>query len=207
MLSALSAAAIIIGAVCVPGARWPGCLSLRPLVWIGHHLLWRLPVALPGLRLPRRRPDRPRPASPCWPSASPATFALAAASYYLVERPVMYGTFWRSLKAIGPATALMVATVAVVVVGHRGAGHRRRCASTGSGCRCRTHARRSWWCWGTARPNPRLSHWPPPRRPAPRWSTAASSGAAWPSAPSVEHPAAAPSWPCSPPATRPTADR
>ena len=45
------------------------------------------------------------------------TFALAAASYYLVERPVMYGTFWRSLKAITPSIALMVATVAVVVVG------------------------------------------------------------------------------------------
>ena len=45
------------------------------------------------------------------------TFALAALSYYLVERPVMYGTFWRSLKAITPSIALMVATVAVIVVG------------------------------------------------------------------------------------------
>ena len=48
---------------------------------------------------------------------SACTFALAAASYYLVERPVMYGTFWRSLKAAVPAIVLMVGTVAVVVAG------------------------------------------------------------------------------------------
>ncbi len=44
-----------------------------------------------------------------------ATFALAAASYYLVERPVMEGVFWRSLKAAGPALAAMGATVVVVI--------------------------------------------------------------------------------------------
>jgi hypothetical protein len=46
-----------------------------------------------------------------------ATFALAAASFYLVERPVMYGTFWRQLKAAVPAAGLIVATVAVVIAG------------------------------------------------------------------------------------------
>ncbi|HEY4928822.1 MAG TPA: SGNH hydrolase domain-containing protein, partial [Acidimicrobiales bacterium] len=38
-------------------------------------------------------------------------------SYYLVERPVMEGVFWRRLTAAGPALAAMGATVAVVVVG------------------------------------------------------------------------------------------
>jgi peptidoglycan/LPS O-acetylase OafA/YrhL len=116
MLSALSAAAIIIGAVCVPGGLIARFLSLRQLVWLGTvsygAYLWHYPVfiyldaartGLTGISLLVVR--------------FATTFALAAASYYLVERPVMYGVFWRSLKAVGPAAALMVATVAVVVVG------------------------------------------------------------------------------------------
>ena len=74
------------------------------------------------------------------------TFALAALSYYLVERPVMYGTFWRSIKAITPSIALTVATVAVIVVGtlapataavqvHRFLGPTSIEASTGGGAR------------------------------------------------------------------------
>ena len=43
------------------------------------------------------------------------TFVLAGLSYYLVERPVMEGTFWRSLKALAPAVVLMTVTVVVVV--------------------------------------------------------------------------------------------
>jgi hypothetical protein len=43
------------------------------------------------------------------------TFALAATSYYLVERPVLYGTFWRSVTAIGPAAVAGLVTVAVIV--------------------------------------------------------------------------------------------
>ena len=115
-LSALSAAAIIIGAVCVPRGPIAGVLSLPALVWLGTisygAYLWHYPVfvyldtartGLVGLPLLTIR--------------FATTFGLAAASYYLVERPVMYGTFWRSLKAVGPATALLVATVAVVVAG------------------------------------------------------------------------------------------
>ena len=45
------------------------------------------------------------------------TFALAAVSFYLVERPVMEGTFWRSLRAVGPAVALTAVTVVVIVAG------------------------------------------------------------------------------------------
>ena len=99
-----------------PAARSPPRLSLRPLVWIGTisygAYLWHYPVFVymdsartgaSGLSLLAIR--------------SACTFALAAASYYLVERPVMYGTFWRSLKAAVPAIVLMVGTVAVVVAG------------------------------------------------------------------------------------------
>jgi hypothetical protein len=45
------------------------------------------------------------------------TFGLAAASWYLVERPVMEGRFWRSVQAVGPAVVALGVTVAVVVVG------------------------------------------------------------------------------------------
>jgi peptidoglycan/LPS O-acetylase OafA/YrhL len=116
MLSALSAAAIITAAVCVPSGVIARGLSLRPLVWVGTisygAYLWHYPVfvylnadqtGLNGLWLLALR--------------FASTFALAAASYYLVERPIMYGTFWRSIKALGPSLVLMGGTVAVIVVG------------------------------------------------------------------------------------------
>jgi peptidoglycan/LPS O-acetylase OafA/YrhL len=116
MLSALSAAAIIIGAVCAPTGVIARLLSLRALVWLGTisygAYLWHYPVYV---YLDAQRAH----VGGLWLLAVrfAATFALAATSYYLVERPVMYGTFWRSLKAITPSAALMAATVAVIVVG------------------------------------------------------------------------------------------
>jgi peptidoglycan/LPS O-acetylase OafA/YrhL len=116
MLSALSAAAIITAAICVPSGVIALVLSQRPLVWLGTisygAYLWHYPVFVyldaeqTGL-------------SGFWLLAArfACTFALAAASYYLVERPVMYGTFWRSVKAIGPSLVLMGGTVAVIFVG------------------------------------------------------------------------------------------
>jgi len=116
MLSALSAAAIIIGAVCVPDGVIARALSLRPLVWLGTisygAYLWHFPVyayldaartGLSGNSLLAVR--------------FATTLALATVSFYLVERPVMYETFWRSVKAIAPSLALMVGTVAVIVAG------------------------------------------------------------------------------------------
>ncbi len=120
LCSALSAAALITGAVCVARGPIANALSLRPLVWMGTvsygAYLWHFPVSLEldsartgtsgvtllGLRVA-------------------ATFTLAALSYYLVERPVMEGVFWRSLKAAGPAIACLGATVVVVVAGTGGA--------------------------------------------------------------------------------------
>ena len=112
LLSALSAAALITGAVCVAGGPVATVLSLRPLVWMGTvsygAYLWHFPVSieldtartgLGGLSLLAVRVA--------------ATFALAAASYYLVERPVMEGVFWRTLTAALPGRG-------------RPRGHRRR---------------------------------------------------------------------------------
>jgi peptidoglycan/LPS O-acetylase OafA/YrhL len=115
-LSALSAAAMILAAVCAPGKAIARFLSLRLLVWIGTIsyglYLWHYPVfvfvdseqtGLNGMWLLALR--------------FATTFALATASYYLVERPIIYGTFWRSIKAVGPSLAAMAAAVVVVVAG------------------------------------------------------------------------------------------
>ena len=115
LLSALSAAAIILGAVCVPLGPVARVLSLRVLVWIGTvsygAYLWHFPVAI-AVDPARTGLDGATLAAVRFA----VTFALAAASFYLVERPVMFGTFWRSVRAAVPAVILVGATVTVVVV-------------------------------------------------------------------------------------------
>jgi peptidoglycan/LPS O-acetylase OafA/YrhL len=114
LLSALSAAAIIIAAVCVPDGPIASVLSLRPLVWLGTisygAYLWHYPVFiyLDGARTGAR-------GSALLAIRFAVTIVLATLSFYLVERPVMVGTFWRSLRAAIPAIALMAGTVSVVI--------------------------------------------------------------------------------------------
>jgi len=119
LLSALSAAAIILGAVCVAGGPIARILSVRPLVWMGTvsygAYLWHYPVFI---ELDSSRTGTS--GGTLLAIRMVATFALAAASYYLVERPVMEGVFWKSVKATGPALVAMVVTVAVVVAGTTG---------------------------------------------------------------------------------------
>ncbi len=114
LLSALSAAALIVGAVCVRDGPIAAGLSWRPVVWIGTvsygAYLWHYPVFL---FLDGARTGRQGLALLAIRFAT--TFALAAASYYLVERPVMEGTFWRSVRAVVPAVGFIAATVVVVV--------------------------------------------------------------------------------------------
>jgi peptidoglycan/LPS O-acetylase OafA/YrhL len=115
-LSALSAAAIIIGSVCVPAGPMGRVLSLRPLVWMGTvsygAYLWHYPVFI---YLDAARTGQTGLALLAIRFA--VTFSLAGLSFYLVERPVMEGTFWRSLRAVGPAVALTGVTVVVIVAG------------------------------------------------------------------------------------------
>jgi len=116
LVSALSAAALIGAAVCVAGGPVARVLSVRPMVWMGTvsygAYLWHFPVAI---ELDSARTGLHGPGLLAVRAA--ATFALAAASYYLVERPVMEGVLWRSLKAAGPALAALAATLVVVVAG------------------------------------------------------------------------------------------
>jgi peptidoglycan/LPS O-acetylase OafA/YrhL len=116
LLSALSAAAIILGAVCVTGGPIARVLSVRPLVWMGTvsygAYLWHYPVFI---ELDSSRTGTG--GASLLAIRMVATFALATASYYLVERPVLEGVFWKSVKATGPALVAMAVTVAVVVAG------------------------------------------------------------------------------------------
>jgi len=116
LISALSAAAMICGAVCVAGGPLARVLSVRPMAWIGTvsygAYLWHFPVFI---ELDAARTGLGGPGLLTVRVA--ATFVLAALSYHLVERPIMEGVFWRSLKAAGPALAALGATVVVVVAG------------------------------------------------------------------------------------------
>jgi peptidoglycan/LPS O-acetylase OafA/YrhL len=116
LLSGLAAASIMVGGICVPGGAMDRVLAVRPLVWVGTvsygAYLWHFPVFVyldaalthqTGLVLLAIR--------------FAATFALAAVSFYAVERHVMYGTFWRSLKALVPSAAVMIGTVVVIIAG------------------------------------------------------------------------------------------
>ena len=116
LLSALSAAAIILGAVCVAGGPIARVLSLRPMVWMGTvsygAYLWHFPVFI---ELDAGRTGRTGLSLLVLRFA--ATFVLAGLSYYLVERPVMEGTLWQSVRGAVPSVAAVAATVGVVVVG------------------------------------------------------------------------------------------
>ena len=115
LLSALAAAALVVGAVCVPSGPVARVLSLRVMVLIGTisygAYLWHFPVFIAL--------DRATGSTGVVSVALRfgATFTLAAASYVLVERPVIRGTFWRSVRAVTPAVVALAATVAVVVAG------------------------------------------------------------------------------------------
>jgi hypothetical protein len=116
LVSALCAAALITGAVCVAGRPIARVLSVRAMAWMGTvsygAYLWHFPVVI---ELDAARTGLHGPG--LLTARTLATFALAAASYYLVERPVMEGALWRSVKAAGPVLVALSATVVVVVAG------------------------------------------------------------------------------------------
>jgi peptidoglycan/LPS O-acetylase OafA/YrhL len=115
LVSSLSAGAIIVSAVSAPTGIVARVLSLRPLVWVGTisygAYLWHYPIFI---YLDAERTGRQ--GFTLLVIRFAATFVVAAASFYLVERPIMYGTFWKSVKAIGPAVVATIAVVVIIVV-------------------------------------------------------------------------------------------
>ena len=168
----------------------------------GHHLLRGLPLALPGLRLPGRgahRPERPQPSGR--PLRRHARAGRTPATTWS-SGPVMTGTFWRSLKAVVPAAALMSATVAVIVVGTVVPATAAVRVEPIPDVPVRCTSRLWWWCWGTARRTPSASPSLATAPAAPRWSTAVSSAVVSSSVPRCPTTRRRPNWPCSRPATR-----
>ncbi|MHB1710089.1 MAG: hypothetical protein ACYCV7_01615, partial [Acidimicrobiales bacterium] len=115
LVASLAAAGLIWSLTMVPGSGLTRLLDGAPLAWIGTIsyglYLWHFPlfiylspartglsgIALLGLR-------------------TGTSIAVAAASYYVVERPVMRGTFWRSLRAMVPSAAIVGAVISVAMV-------------------------------------------------------------------------------------------
>jgi len=119
LLVALCSAVAIAAVVTVPRGPLARLLSIAPLVWLGTLsygiYLWHFPVAV---YLDAGRTGLHGPALLALRTG--VTVAVAAASFYLVERPVLEGRFWRTLRAAGPAVVAVVVTVAVVVAGTAG---------------------------------------------------------------------------------------
>jgi peptidoglycan/LPS O-acetylase OafA/YrhL len=116
VIVSLAAAAVVVAVVTVPHGGPSRVLSMRALVWLGTIsygiYLWHFPVFVyldagrTGTRGPLLLAVR-----------TVATVAVAAASFYLVERPVIEGRFWRSTRAAAPALVALAVTVAIVVAG------------------------------------------------------------------------------------------
>jgi peptidoglycan/LPS O-acetylase OafA/YrhL len=137
-LTDVCCAAVIVGATTVPSGLLSRLLGLRPLVWLGTIsyglYLWHFPLAL---YLSPERTGISGLALFC--VRCMATVAVAAASYYLVERPVMDKTFWRSVRALVPSAVTVGGAVALLFAATSGsaalvpsAAHFRSSSSSGA---------------------------------------------------------------------------
>lgn len=119
-LAALASAAVVAAATLVPGGGFERMLAVRPVRWLGTIsygvYLWHFPLAF--LLSPLRTGTS---GFTLLALRSAATIAVATASYVLVERPVLRGTFWRSARALLPAGAGVGATVGILLVSTAGA--------------------------------------------------------------------------------------
>jgi peptidoglycan/LPS O-acetylase OafA/YrhL len=113
---AVSAAAVILAVVSVPAGMVARVLSVPALVWLGSIsygvYLWHFPVAV---FVDAHRTGLGGPA--LFGLRCLVTLSVAAASFYLIERPVIEGHFWKSARAAVPAVAAVAVTVVVVVAG------------------------------------------------------------------------------------------
>jgi peptidoglycan/LPS O-acetylase OafA/YrhL len=118
LLAAAVLAAVLIASVSRPDRGPIGrLLSLGPMRWVGRIsyglYLWHWPLF--ALVRPHLR-SWPAPAADVAPVA--ATFAVATASYYLIEMPIRRGAFsgWRRLVALPAAIGATAAAVLIASV-------------------------------------------------------------------------------------------
>ena len=112
-LCALAAAAVIAVAACRADGVLARVLAVRPLVLLGvisyGVYLWHFPIDV--FVTPARVGVT---GYPLMAVQFALTVAVATVSYLVVERPILSGTFWRSLRSALPAAAVMATTVAVI---------------------------------------------------------------------------------------------
>jgi peptidoglycan/LPS O-acetylase OafA/YrhL len=112
----VATAALLLSVLAAPRGAVSRLLSLRPLVALGlisyGVYLWHFPVSvfvtssrtgIGGIRLQALQ--------------FALTIAASTASFLLVERPILRGTFWRRLRSLVPAGAGIAATFLVIWVG------------------------------------------------------------------------------------------
>jgi peptidoglycan/LPS O-acetylase OafA/YrhL len=110
----LAAAAVILAVVVVRAGSVGRALSIRPLAWIGEIsyglYLWHFPL------LVFLSPGRTGTSGvTLFAERVGATMVAATVSYYLVERPVMRGTFWRSAGSVLPAGGAVALAATFIV--------------------------------------------------------------------------------------------
>ena len=119
LVVSLATAAVVLAVVSVPRGLPARLLASAPLVWIGSIsygiYLWHFPafVFLDAARTGTH-------GAVLFAVRCLATVVVAAASFYLVERPVIEGRFWRSAAGVAPAVLAVGAAVVVVVAGTAG---------------------------------------------------------------------------------------
>ncbi len=112
-IAGLCSAVLVVSVVAVPSGPLGRVLSLRPAVALGTIsygvYLWHFPV---GVFLDHGRTGLG--GFPLFAARTATTLLLASASWVLIERPVLEGSFWRSLRAALPTAATVAVAVAVV---------------------------------------------------------------------------------------------
>jgi peptidoglycan/LPS O-acetylase OafA/YrhL len=113
-LVSLAAAATILAAVVLRTGLLGRVLSIRPLAWMGEIsyglYLWHFPLLV--FLSPIRTGSS---GVTLFAERLGATMLAATVSYYVVERPIMRGTYWRSVTSLLPAgTAVALAATFIV---------------------------------------------------------------------------------------------
>jgi len=102
VIVSLTTASAILAVVVLPSGPLGHVLSIRPLAWMGEIsyglYLWHFPILV--FLSPLRTGSS---GVALFSERVAATVLAATVSYYAVERPIMRGTFWRSLRSLMPA--------------------------------------------------------------------------------------------------------